>query len=40
MHANDLLIDYGTNGKAIKTICKSLPQLDIVAAFALIIEIG
>lgn len=33
MAAEDLLIDYGGNREAIKTICESLPQLDVVPSF-------
>jgi hypothetical protein len=38
MHGEDLLIDYGSDRQAVKTIGKSFPQLDIVPAFAFVVE--
>ena len=38
MHGEDLLVDYGSNGKAIEAVCKCLPKFDIVSAFALVIK--
>lgn len=38
MHAHDLLIDEGNQRHVIECADKLLPQLDRVAAFALIIE--
>ena len=38
MHGEDLLVDNGGNGQAVEAIGKSLPELDVVAAFALIVE--
>jgi len=38
VHAEDLLVDDGGNGQTVEAIRKSLPQLDVVASFALVIE--
>mmetsp|Transcript_53453 Transcript_53453/g.127485 ORF Transcript_53453/g.127485 Transcript_53453/m.127485 type:complete len:302 (+) Transcript_53453:112-1017(+) len=38
VHTHDLLIDETTNWQAVEDIAKLLPQLDVVAALALIIE--
>ena len=38
MHGEDLLIDNGGNGQAVEAIGKSLPKLDVVPPFALIVE--
>ena len=38
MHGEDLLVDNGGNGQAVEAIGKSLPELDIVATLALIVE--
>jgi hypothetical protein len=34
VHAENLLIDEGSNGETIETISERLPELDRVAAFA------
>ena len=34
MHGENLLIDDSGNGKTVETICKRLPELDVVASFA------
>lgn len=38
MHGEDLLVDDSSNGKAVEAIGEGLPQLDVVAALALIVE--
>lgn len=38
MHSENLFIDNGSNGQAIEAIRKSLPKLDIVPSFALVVE--
>lgn len=38
MHGKDLLVDNGGNGQAVEAIGKSLPELDVVATLALIVE--
>lgn len=38
MHSENLLINNSGNGKAVETIGESFPQLNIVAALALIVE--
>jgi hypothetical protein len=38
MHSEDLLINDGSNWQAVEAIRKSLPKLDIVSPFALIVE--
>jgi hypothetical protein len=34
VHREDLLVDYRSDGKAVEAVCKSLPQLDVIAALA------
>lgn len=38
MHGEDLLVNDGGNGQAVEAVGKSLPQLDVVASLALIVE--
>lgn len=38
MHGEDLLVDDGGNGEAVEAVGECLPQLDVVAALALIIK--
>ena len=38
MHGENLLIDDCSDGEAVEAIGKSLPQLDVVSSFALIVE--
>ena len=38
MHGEDLLVNDGSNGQAVETIGKSLPQLDVVPSFAFVVE--
>lgn len=38
MHGEDLLIDNGCNGQAVEAVGERLPQLDIVSAFAFVVE--
>jgi hypothetical protein len=38
VHGEDLLINDGSNGKAVEAIGESLPELDVVPALALIVE--
>lgn len=38
MHGEDLLVDDGGNGQAVEAVGKCLPQLDVVASLALIVE--
>ena len=38
MHGEDLLINDGSNGQAVEAVGKSLPQLDVVASLALVVE--
>ena len=38
MHGEDLLINDGGNGQAVEAVGKSLPQLDVVASLALVVE--
>lgn len=38
MHGENLLVDDGGDGQAIEAIREGLPQLDVVAALALIVE--
>ena len=38
MHGEDLLIDDSRNGEAVEAIRESLPQLNVVPPFALIVE--
>jgi hypothetical protein len=34
MHGENLLIDDSGNGETVETICKGLPELDVVTSFA------
>lgn len=38
MHGEDLLIDNGGNGQAVEAVGESLPKLDVIPPFALIVE--
>ena len=38
MHAENFLINNGSNGEAIKAVSESLPEFDIIATLALIVE--
>lgn len=38
VHGEDLLIDDGGDRQAVEAICKSLPELDVVATLAFVIE--
>jgi hypothetical protein len=38
VHGEDLLVDDGGNGQAVEAVGEGLPQLDVVAALALVIE--
>ena len=38
MHREDFLIDDGRNRQAVETVRECLPQLDIIASLALIVE--
>ena len=38
MHAEDLFVDQGCNGEAVKTVGKNFPQLDAMAALALVVK--
>jgi len=38
MHAEDLLIDDGSNGEAIEAIGEGLPKFDVVSPFAFVIK--
>jgi hypothetical protein len=38
VHGEDLLVDDGGNWQAVEAVGKSLPQLDVVPALALVIE--
>ena len=38
VHGEDLLINDGGNGQAVEAVGKCLPQLDVVASLALIVE--
>jgi hypothetical protein len=38
VHSEDLLINDGGNGEAVKAVGESLPELDVVSALALIVE--
>lgn len=38
MHGEDLLVNDGCNGKAVEAIGECLPQLDVIATLALIVE--
>ena len=38
VHSEDLLVNNGSNWKAVETVSKGLPELDVVSTLALIIE--
>jgi hypothetical protein len=38
MHGEDLLVDNGSDGQAVEAIRERLPQLDVVAALAFVVE--
>lgn len=38
VHGEDLLIDDGGNGQAVEAVGESLPKLDVIPPFALIVE--
>jgi hypothetical protein len=38
VHSEDLLVNDGGNGEAVKAVGESLPELDVVSALALIVE--
>jgi hypothetical protein len=38
VHGEDLLVNDGSDGQAVEAIGEGLPQLDVVAALALIVE--
>lgn len=38
MHREDLLVDDGSNRQAVEAVGKRLPQLDVVATLALVVE--
>lgn len=38
MHRKDLFVNDGGNGQTVKAVSKGLPQLDVVAALALVVE--
>ncbi len=38
MHGEDLLVDDGCNGQAVEAVRECLPQLNVVAPLALIVE--
>ena len=38
MHAEDLLVDDGSNGETVEAVGESLPELDVIAALALVVE--
>jgi hypothetical protein len=38
VHAEDFLVNESSDGETIETVSESLPQLDIVAALALVVE--
>jgi hypothetical protein len=38
VHGEDLLVNDGGNGQAVEAVGKCLPQLDVVASLALIVE--
>jgi hypothetical protein len=38
MHGEDLLVNDSCNRKTVEAVRKCLPELDIVAAFALVVE--
>ncbi len=38
MHAKNFLVDNGCNRQTVETVSKSLPKLDVVSSFALVVE--
>ncbi len=38
MHGEDLLVDDGSNWKAVEAVSEGLPQLDVVTALALVVK--
>lgn len=38
MHTKNFLINDGSNWEAVETICESLPELDVITTFALVIK--
>lgn len=38
VHAEDLLVDDGSHGKAVEAVREGLPQLDVVPSLALVVE--
>jgi len=38
VHAENLLVDDGCDGQAIKTVSERLPKLDVISSLALIVE--
>jgi len=38
VHAEDLLVDDGSDGKTREALCECLPQLNVVSSFAFVVE--
>lgn len=38
MHAEDLLVNDGSDGETVEAVCERLPELDVIAALALVVE--
>jgi len=38
VHAEDLLINDGSNGQTVEVVCKRLPELDVVPPLALVVK--
>lgn len=38
MHCEDLLVNNGSNGQAVKAVSKGLPQLNVISSLALVVE--
>jgi hypothetical protein len=38
VHAENFFINNSSNGKAIEAVSEGLPQLDVISAFALVVE--
>ena len=38
MHANDLFVDDGTNGKTVETVDERFPQFDVVSPLAFLVK--
>jgi hypothetical protein len=38
VHAEDLLVNKGSDRETVETVSEGLPQLDVVTAFAFIVE--